>query len=338
MTQFINVIKGSYRNAPIENTVFPLLAQPSNTPAKGWGAQVDGREIFGPQFGKVRVLLDDWEVTDDGARATAPAKPHVETDEEIMERIGQRFDILDQMTVGTIEGDVRAMIVVGPPGVGKSFGVLKQLNDSQPTMIARMRNNPDPYQVIKGTMSPIGLYKTLYEYSDLGKTLVFDDCDSMFTDELSLNILKAALDSSKKRTIFWNADSRSLRTEGVPNKFDYKGSVIFITNIKFDNVRSAKLRDHLSALVSRCHYLDLTMDTQRDKFLRIKQIARKGDLFVNHRQIVREREDEIIDFIEQNLNRLNEISLRMAVKIGDLMAMNPDNWRMFAENTCMRRK
>jgi predicted AAA+ superfamily ATPase len=54
----------------------------------------------------------------------------VETDEEVIARIGERFDILDQMTKATIAGDVRAMIVVGPPGVGKSYGVEKQLEHS----------------------------------------------------------------------------------------------------------------------------------------------------------------------------------------------------------------
>ena len=43
-----------------------------------------------------------------------------ETDGQIIERIQQRFDILDEMTKACINGDVRAMIVVGPPGVGKS--------------------------------------------------------------------------------------------------------------------------------------------------------------------------------------------------------------------------
>jgi hypothetical protein len=58
------------------------------------------------------------------------AKAPLETDEEVMTRIGERFDILDQMTKATIAGDVRAMIVVGPPGVGKSYGVEKQLEHS----------------------------------------------------------------------------------------------------------------------------------------------------------------------------------------------------------------
>jgi len=179
------------------------------------------------------------------------------------------------------------------------------------------------------------LYCKLYEYSEKNKVLVFDDCDSVLMDDLSLNILKAALDSSKKRTIHWNADSHKLRNEGVPNKFDFQGSVIFITNIKFDNVRSAKLKDHLDALMSRCHYLDLTLDTMRDKFLRIKQIARTGGLFREY-GMDQTGEDEIITFMQEKQTRLREMSLRMAIKLADLRRMSPGRWMSIAENTCMK--
>ena len=39
-------------------------------------------------------------------------------------------------------------------------------------------------------------------YSQTGDVLVFDDCDSVLMDDLSLNILKAALDSGKRRRIY----------------------------------------------------------------------------------------------------------------------------------------
>ena len=40
------------------------------------------------------------------------------TDEEIMARLAERFEILDNMTRAVKSGDVNAMIVSGPPGVG----------------------------------------------------------------------------------------------------------------------------------------------------------------------------------------------------------------------------
>ena len=185
-------------------------------------------------------------------------------------------------------------------------------------------------------MTALGLYAKLYEFSDTGNVLVFDDCDSVLMDDLALNILKAALDSGKKRKIFWNADSAKLRAEGIPNSFEFKGSACFITNIKFENVKSKRLQDHLEALMSRCHYLDLTLDTMRDKFLRIKQIAATGKLFKGY-NFSDEEQEEVLAFMYTNKGKLREMSLRMALKIGDLKKINSDKWQALAASTCMKR-
>jgi hypothetical protein len=257
-----------------------------------------------------------------------------ETDEQVISRIATRFDILHDMTKAVIAGDVRAMIVTGPPGVGKSYGVEKELDKS--SMMDAIAGRSIKYEVVKGAMTALGLYAKLYEHADANHVLVFDDCDSVLMDELSLNILKAALDSGKKRVLHWNADSSKLRTEGIPNKFEFKGGVIFITNVKFENVRSKKLQDHLEALQSRCHYLDLTLDTMRDKFLRIKQIVATGELFGDY-DLSKESEEEVISFMDAKKDKLREVSLRMALKIADLTKVS-SNWRELAENTVMRRR
>ena len=258
-----------------------------------------------------------------------------ESDDQIMGRLRERFNILDDMTRAVKKGAVRAMIVSGPPGVGKSFGVEKVLGKHD--MMADIAGNDKlkKYEVVKGAMSALGLYCKLYNFSDKKNILVFDDCDSVLLDDLSLNILKAALDSGSKRMIHWNTDSHMLRREGVPDSFEFKGGAIFITNIKFENVRSKKLRDHLEALESRCHYLDLTSDTEREKVLRIKQIVEDGML--DKYEFEPGAKEEILDFIDQNKKKLRELSLRMVLKLADLKAGFPDRWTGIAEMTCMRR-
>jgi len=258
------------------------------------------------------------------------------TDEEIIARLRERFTILDDMTRAVKKGDVRAMIVTGPPGVGKSFGVEKVLSKHDVFADVAQNEKLKKYEVVKGAMSAIGLYSKLYEYSDKKSILVFDDCDSVLLDDLSLNILKAALDSSKKRMIHWNTDSRLLRSEGVPNSFEFKGGAIFITNIKFDNVKSKKLRDHLEALESRCHYLDLTIDTEREKVLRIKQVVSECGMLDDYEFTDLEKQ-VLIDFVDDNKKKLRELSLRTVLKIADLKKSMPSNWRAVAEVTCMRR-
>ncbi len=258
-----------------------------------------------------------------------------ETDAEIIERLRERFEILDDMTRAVKKGAVRAMIVSGAPGVGKSFGVEKVLGKHE--LMADIAGNEKlkKYEIVKGAMSAIGLYSKLYEFSAEKNILVFDDCDSVLLDDLSLNILKAALDTSKKRTIHWNTDSRLLRQEGVPNSFEFKGGAIFITNINFQNIKSKKLQDHLQALESRCHYIDLTIHTEREKMLRIRQIVSDGML--SEYNFTAEEQAELVQFIDEHKKRLRELSLRTVLKTADLMKSFPQGkWRRVAQISLMR--
>ena len=257
-----------------------------------------------------------------------------ENDEQIMSRLRDRFTILDDMTRAVKAGKVRAMIVSGPPGVGKSHGVETVLSKHDVMANIAQDAKLKKYEVVKGAMSALGLYAKLFAYKDAKNILVFDDCDSVLLDDLSLNILKAALDTSAKRMIHWNTDSHALRREGIPDSFEFKGGAIFITNIKFDNVRSKKLRDHLEALESRCHYLDLTIDTEREKMLRIRQIV--GDGMLDKYTLTPEDKQAVINFIDVNKKQLRELSLRMVLKIADLRVSFPDKWQAMARVTCMR--
>lgn len=257
-----------------------------------------------------------------------------ETDSDIMERLRGRFQILTDMTKAVKKGSVRALIVSGPPGVGKSFGVEDVLQKDD--LFNTLAQRPPKYEIVKGAMSALGLYAKLFQFKDRGNVVVFDDCDSVFFDDLSLNILKAALDSSKRRWISWNTDSRLLRTEGIPDRFEFSAGAVFITNIKFEHVRSKKLRDHLDALESRCHYIDLQMDTTREKLLRIRQIV--GDGMLQEYEFEQHEKEEIVNFVADNAERIRELSLRMVLKIADLRKSFPDAWQSMARTTCMRRK
>ena len=348
MSAYITIKNGAYRSFNIQNQTFQLIADYKEG-TKGGYVTVLADESLGEFAGReIRVKVDsmrdvepasaaDCATTSIDANYDAPKKKAktLETDEQAIERIRERFDILEEMTEGAVDGSVRAMIVVGPPGVGKSFGVEKVLDKA--AMFDKIGGTRPRYEIVKGAMSAIGLYCKLYNYSGEGNVLVFDDCDSVLMDELSLNILKAALDSSKKRTICWNTDSRMLRAEGVPDRFEFKGSAIFITNIKFENVRSAKLKDHLSALESRCHYLDLTLDTTRDKMLRIKQIMMDGML--DAYDFAEGAKEELYEYVDTNKDKLRELSLRTVIKIADLKKMvgSGDKWKRLAETTVMKR-
>lgn len=346
----VHIIRGEYRSRSVSGTfrLYKPLKKRNRDPFLT--VFNDGRFHDGGEHCRIRVKTSaDFEYLS-GTTVTVPqglvtftpseytpddhfeSTDLSETDDEAMDRIAQRFSVLDQMSAATINGDIRALIVSGPPGIGKSFGVEQQMEKA--TIFDRLADRKVRYQVVKGAMTPLGLYAQLYKFSDHKNVLVFDDSDGVFSDELSLNILKAALDSGKRRKIFWNSDSSMLRREGIPESFDFNGGVIFITNLNFANTKSKKLQDHLSALQSRCHYIDLTVNSQRDLVLRIKQVHRDADggLFVNY-YFENDEADQIFEFMWENKSSLRELSLRMCLKIADLVKISPNNWKTLAKAT-----
>jgi hypothetical protein len=338
---YIRVLSGTYRNKSVAGMCFELVEQLTTT-GKNSFVKVKNSGQFPNMPETIRVNVTgthDYEFVTQGESMSEVVEfksiqPVVkETEEEAMTRIRDRFEILHEMTKAATAGDIRAMIVSGPPGVGKSFGVEQEVEKA--CLFDKIAGKRLRAEVVKGSATPIGLYQTLYKYSDANCVLVFDDCDSILVDDVALNLLKGALDSGKKRKISWLSESSTLRREGIPDSFEFKGSVIFITNLKFDQMKSQKLRDHLDALQSRCHYLDLTLDTMRDKILRIKQIAKDGVLFQDY-DFTEYQQDDIIEFMNANQNRLREMSLRMALKIADLVKSFPAKWRLMAETTCMK--
>ena len=341
--QYIRINKGEYGRTLLSGEVFPFLGH-GRTPKGQMYVTVDGSRVNIPGIEprRCRVKIDQpadyTPVSKEVFEAeAAPQEAELEepkTQEERMAEIQARFDILDDMAEACKEGTVRALILSGPPGIGKSYGVTTKLE--QTSMFDNLQA-VNKWEVVKGATSGLGLYKKLYQYSKAGSVIVFDDCDTVLFDDLSLNILKAALDTGRKRIIQWNTESRVLDREGIPDKFEFEGAVIFITNVKFDAVKSKKLRDHLDALMSRCHYIDLTIESVADKMLRIKQVIENGMLNEYKFDDVKAVEQSIVEYMETNGKRIQELSLRMAIKLAELIKMRPTDWQSVANVTCIKR-
>ena len=126
----------------------------------------------------ISILEFDQDAIEASKRAVAQ-----ESDEQIVDRLRERFQILTDMTKAVKAGDVRAMIVSGPPGVGKSFGVEEVLTKDD--LFNVLGERKPRYEIVKGAMSALGLYAKLYEFSDAKNVLVFDDCDSILMEDLS---------------------------------------------------------------------------------------------------------------------------------------------------------
>jgi hypothetical protein len=265
--------------------------------------------------------------------ATQAVKPvRVETVAEIESKLADRFEALAIMSEATGRGINRSLIVSGPAGLGKSFTVEAKL--------AELEQKGHSVTYIKGYVRPLALYKLLYETRHPNSVLVFDDSDSVFYDDVSMNLLKGACDSTERRVLHWLSKSiekeEDEEGESIPEKFEFQGSIIFITNYDFDAMIESgnKLAPHFQALVSRSHYLDLAMKTKMDYIVRIRQVVRGGML--RDRGFNAAEQTMILEFIENNMERLRELSLRMVVKISGLYKMDKKNWQKLAKQTCFR--
>ena len=260
----------------------------------------------------------------------APVK--VESISEIETKLQDRFGALEIMAEATGRGINRSLIVSGPAGLGKSFTVEEKL--------AELERKGTHVTYIKGYVRPLSLYSLLYNSRHENSVLVFDDSDSVFYDDVSMNLLKGACDSTDRRVLHWLSKSLDSLTDeegdSVPEKFEFNGSVIFITNYDFDAMIASgnKLAPHFEALVSRSHYLDLAMKTKLDYIVRIKQVVSSGML--SKRGFNSAETTMILEFIENNMERLRELSLRMVVKISGLYKMDKINWQKLAKQTCFR--
>ena len=121
----IRIVDGTYKirgkDTDVSGLVFPMVEE-FKVGAQGGYVTVDGAAVNGFPDRNIKIKVtgpEGYEQVGDDVQSTVRA----ESDAEIVERIRERFEMLKDMTKAVKKGTVRAMIVSGPPGVGKSHGV-----------------------------------------------------------------------------------------------------------------------------------------------------------------------------------------------------------------------
>ena len=260
---------------------------------------------------------------------TAGAAVTQETDEQIDARLRERFEALDIMAHATAVGINRSLIVSGAPGLGKSFGIEQKVD-----MLTNMGAISSTY--VKGYVRPLSMYKLFWENRNSNNVIIFDDADSVFADDVALNLLKAACDSSKVRRIAWMSEAKVEDEEGelIPRSFEFEGNVIFITNYDFGAMiaRGNRMAPHFEALISRSLYLDLGLKTNRDYYVRVQQVVNESDMMADFTET---EKNEIMSFVEQHQLQFRDFSLRMIIKLGALYRMG-GNWQSLARMTLLK--
>lgn len=234
----------------------------------------------------------------------------VRTDADVLAFVRGKFDTLDQLARGVVASNFRALIISGPPGIGKTWGAEEILARAGWDQIAGK---------ISGYSRATGLYRSLWLNRDPDKIIVIDDCDSVANDENALNLLKAACDTTKKRYLAWRAetDFEDEMGEDIPRHFEFLGRIIFITNLDLDSMSKSggRLAPHLKAMVDRSLYLDLNL-SRREILARVVEVAHSSKILAQHNQ---KEKDRIVTYVRENSERMREVSLRSLIKLSQIL-------------------
>jgi len=246
------------------------------------------------------------------------------TPQESRFSINERFGFVGDMVTMLCKGAQPSVIITGPGGLGKSYTVTKTLEANgfkdmsilDDSFEVGTKTAKNKFVVVKGYSTPKGLYRLLYENKD--GVIVFDDCDSVLKDPVSLNLLKGALDSYSRRIISWRAD---IKDEDLPTTFEFKGRVVFISNLASTQIDQA--------IITRSMAVDLSMTTQQ-KVERMRFILQSGEFMpTTNKQF----KDDAIALIEELQDKVKELSLRTLIQVTKIRANAGANWRNLAEYT-----
>lgn len=250
---------------------------------------------------------------------------------EIEQRINDNFDAMLETLECIINpvNPIKSMIVTGASGIGKTYQLDKRLNEAH-------KAGDCNYFYLNSKCTTIGLYKALYESRHISSVLVLDDVD-VFGTEDSLNLLKAALDTSDKRVITYQSASAELRRSNIPMQFNYYGKVIFITNADLKKIAesSANLAPHVNALLTRSVFIDLEIHDNTSIMIHIENIIRKTNIMTKH-GLSAKQSNEVLEFMLENTTKLRNPSLRMPTQLAGLVLANPKNWKRIAQKAFIK--
>lgn len=248
--------------------------------------------------------------------------------QEVGPSVQERFEHMEHLVSMVIAGQSPSVIICGDAGIGKTYMVRQRLQqagldeelvtaDTNPPESdkKKKRRTPPPvkkprsYLFVKGYSSPMGLFQVLHDNRE--SIIVFDDCDSVFKTPVSVNILKSALDSYDSRIVSWVSPAAAKM--GLDPRFEFKGKIIFISNLA-----PSQLDD---AVKSRSFVVDISLTRKEiwDRMMSLlPSIEPKVDMSVK---------DEVINFLGFNLDKFVEFNMRTFIKAIRIRQGGSPNWK-----------
>ena len=260
----------------------------------------------------------------DQLRAFIAKEEKVEKESDSITQDDLKLDVFKAIELYTIQvarGKSNSLVITGMAGVGKTATVVDTLKS-----IGRV---PDVhYYKSTGTVTTPALYEILFKHRT--KLVIFDDCDAVFKDPDSINLLKGALDTYEVRELSKHTkgntfDSTNMSEEEIqtrweesgekvlPNRFEFKGQIIFISNLpeeKFDD-----------ALISRSLHVDVHLNKQ-EIIERMKEIMSK--MLPDVSMDMKEEALQYLTFVTDNYPVKFDLNIRTLIHAINLRAGNSE--------------
>lgn len=330
MLEIIRIHEGNYNRKTISGTYHLVKPykdyseselKPGGYAREGFTGWASVAEEGGKPF-SVHLRRDSFEIESFSTNQTISAGGQVDI-EELDRDIRQRFQVLDLFAEAVAFSHIRGLIVSGAAGIGKTHKFETRLKEAEETGQIQMLTH------LKGKSTPLYLYQTLFLNSERGCVVLLDDIDAIFAQEDSLNILKSALDSGEERWITYGSASKYLEENGLPQRFKFEGTIVFITNLDFYGMmkRGTNLSPHFAALMSRSHYLTLNVYSNVEIMVRVQQVVLETPL-CDSLGLTTDTKNEMLAYLWENIEDLREISIRTVLKLADYVKMG--NWRAMA--------
>jgi len=222
------------------------------------------------------------------------------------------FDELEDLVQMIASGFSKSLVITGMGGIGKTYHV----TEGPRSLLKTLGQAGGKWELITApSASMFSFYKDCYLMRD--KIIVWDECDELFLDKEIMTSLKGMLDTSGDNYLSYSKGTESMvgktldqikdacdevdmeladgKTIGpgkgevkLPSKFQFTGSMVFISNMKIEKFRKV---DSGGALMSRSLFLDIYLEAT-DVVKRIKTI---GYAMASSSNFTTDDIDEIVD-------------------------------------------
>jgi hypothetical protein len=129
------------------------------------------------------------------------------------------YDELDRYLHKFAEGILDLVLLLGPPGIGKTESVKRCLGVEP--------NSPGDALYVEGHVQPFGLYQGLWRHRDL--PVVLDDLDRLYANSDCVRLLKPLCNGRRTKRISWLSTAVA-SVPDLPTAFTTRSNVILVAN------------------------------------------------------------------------------------------------------------